>query len=1042
MIFSQPIESATPLRQAIRDAYLMDETACVQRCIEYANLDTTTREGVFQQACRIVQRLRDSADASKGLDALLQEYDLSSEEGVVLMCLAEALLRIPDPETADRLIREKLTQGDWVEHLGKSDSVLVNASTWGLMLTGRLIRLAPQTRHDLGAFLKNLVARGGEPLVRLALRQAMEVIGQQFVLGKSIEQALERRRQPEYQAELYSYDMLGEAALTADDARRYFDAYAHAIETIGRSEQADGWNAPGISVKLSALHPRYVFSQRGRVTAELSPRLMELVRLAKQFGLLITIDAEEADRLELSLDVFAQVYADPGLSDWYGLGIAVQAYQKRALPVLDWLMDLAQRHRRPIPVRLVKGAYWDTEIKRAQVEGLIGYPVFTRKSHTDVAYLACTRHLLNARSHLYPQFATHNAHTIAAVTTLAGNAEFEFQRLHGMGKALYALVRQHQPALQCRVYAPVGSHARLLPYLVRRLLENGANTSFVNRIVHREVPIEDVVADPIVRARDGGYEPHPRIPLPVHLYGERRNALGVNLADINELSALQAKMEAADAGEWRASPLIDGEQDGSEEEPIFNPAQRHHQVGSVSWSDPVQVNKALAAARRGYERWRITPADERARILEDAAAVLEANKGLLMTLCIREAGKTIADAAGEVREAIDYCRYYAREARQQLSMPRTLHGPSGELNTLGLCGRGVLACISPWNFPLAIFLGQVSAALAAGNSVVAKPAEQTPLTACQAVRMLYDAGLPKDVVSLLTGDGKIGAALVAHPQIDGVLVTGGTETAKTIQRSLAAKPGPIVPLIAETGGQNAMVVDSSALVEQVVIDAIQSAFNCAGQRCSALRVLFLQADVAPRIIEVLTGAMTELSVDDPALLTTDIGPLIDEHAQNAMRTHIERIKSQATILQRCSLPASTEQGRFFPPHAVEIESMSLLEREVFGPILHIIRFSANRLDKVIESINGTGYGLTLGIHSRINETVEFIVQRARVGNIYVNRNMIGAVVGIQPFGGEGLSGTGPKAGGPNYLLGLSTERTVSNNIAAVGGNADLLSIVE
>ncbi len=1041
MISERPFERPDPLRRAIRDAYLVDETSWARTLLKQAGIDAQTRDDIFAHACAVVRTLRETPGAQKGLDAFLQEYDLSSEEGVVLMCLAEALLRIPDAETSDRLIREKLSIGHWHEHLGNSESILVNASTWGLMLTGRLINLAPDTRNNLGGVLKGLAARSGEPVVRVAVTQAMEIIGRQFVLGETIEQALERSNRADRMRYLYSYDMLGEAAMTAPDARWFFDAYAHAIAVIGEHRRGSGVLAPGISIKLSALHPRYEYAQRTRVLKELTPSLLELARLAKQFELLVTIDAEEADRLELSLDIFHALYSDPALSDWEGLGIAVQAYQKRALPTLDWLAELADRYRRPIPVRLVKGAYWDNEIKQAQIDGLQGYPVFTRKSHTDISYLACSQRLLQSAPLLYPQFATHNAHTMCAVLALANGKDFEFQRLHGMGRGLYDLLLKQHDQLRCRIYAPVGGHAELLPYLVRRLLENGANTSFVNRIVHREVPVEAVAADPINLAGDTGYAPHPQIPLPAKLYGASRvNSQGLNLSDPAELEPLKAAMETADRQTWTAAPVVAGQTLGAPPHAVHSPA--HRSLQTVAWADMTHVDRAVTVADRGFRAWQATSPNERAQLLDNAADLLESERAALTTLCVREAGKTLPDALAEVREAVDYCRYYASLARHQLQASQSLIGPSGESNELSLHGRGVVACISPWNFPLAIYLGQITAALAAGNSVIAKPAEQTPLIACHALGLLQRAGIPNDVLHLLPGDRSIGARLVAHPDIAAVVLTGATDTAKSIQRSLAKKAGPIVPLIAETGGQNAMIVDSSALAEQVVADALQSAFNSAGQRCSALRVLFIQDDVASRTLEMLRGAMAELSIGDPAMLHTDVGPVIDADAQIALQKHATFLSENGSLIYRCVLSKATDLGTYFPPHMFEIESLSLLEEEVFGPILHVIRFAANKLDNVIEAINATGYGLTLGIHSRIEETIEYITRRVRVGNVYVNRNMIGAVVGVQPFGGEGLSGTGPKAGGPNYLQRLCTERTVSNNIAAVGGNPDLLSMID
>ncbi len=1032
-----------PLRQAIRDAYLADESACMQRCLGRITLDPQGQKRVFEKAYATVKQLRAEPGACKGLDALLQEYDLSSEEGVVLLCLAESLLRIPDAETADKLIRDKLLEGHWEKHLGKSESILVNASTWGLMLTGQLVRLTADTRSNLATTLRNLALRSGEPLLRVAFRQAMDIVGRQFVLGETIEQAMDRSDAKSAPRYLYSYDMLGEAAMTATDAKRYLDAYMHAVDVIGRHARHEGRRNPGISVKLSALHPRYEHAQRERILGELPERLMELVCRAREFDLLVTVDAEESDRLDLSLDVFDAVYSDPGLAGWDGLGMAVQAYQKRALPVLDWLADLAARQRRVIPVRLVKGAYWDQEVKTAQVQGLRGYPVFTRKSHTDVSYLACVCRLFEAAPWVYPQFATHNAHTISAVQVLGEGRDFEFQRLHGMGQGLYDLLLEQAEDLRCRVYAPVGGHAELLSYLVRRLLENGANTSFVNRILHREVAVEDVVADPVEHSRENRYLPNPRIPLPAHLYrGQRLNSDGLNLADDADVATLQRALSEAGQRQWIAAPLVEGKNLQPPEYPVYDPARRLRRTGRVAWTSAAQVGEAVAAAARGFPVWQATAPGHRADLLERAAELLQSARAALMYLCIREGGRTVRDAAAEVREAVDYCRYYAWLAREQMASPSPLTGPSGESNELRLHPRGVFACISPWNFPLAIYLGQITAALAAGNSVVAKPAQQTPLIAHYAASLLHQAGVPAHALHVLPGDGDTGARLVAHPDIAGVVFTGSTETAKRIQRSLAEKAGPIVPLVAETGGQNAMIVDSSALSEQVVADVLESAFNSAGQRCSALRALFLQEDVAPRILQMLTGAMEELCLGDPMQLSTDVGPVIDGGAVEKLHRHAEFLRRNGRLIHRCRLPEGTREGTYFPPHCFEIPSLDLLKGEVFGPILHVVRFAANELAAVVDAINATGYGLTLGVHSRIDETVDYVIGHARAGNIYINRNMIGAVVGVQPFGGEGLSGTGPKAGGPDYLKRLCTERTVCNNIAAVGGDPTLLSLTE
>jgi RHH-type proline utilization regulon transcriptional repressor/proline dehydrogenase/delta 1-pyrroline-5-carboxylate dehydrogenase len=1036
-----------PLRAAIGAAHLTDEAACVERLLREAAIDGTARWRVEGMAKRLVQAARQKRLSYSGLDAFLREYDLSSQEGVVLMCLAEALLRIPDAGTADRLIHDKLAEADWHRHLGHSRSLLVNASTWGLMLTGGLVSLEEEHKGEIGPFLGRLAARSGEPLVRLALKRAMGIMAGQFVVGRTIEEALQRSLRPDCLVYRYSFDMLGEAAVSRADVDRYFDGYSHALRVIaGTSAAGAPADRPGISVKLSALHPRFEYAQRERVMAELVPRLTELAELAAQADIGLTVDAEEADRLELTLDVFEAVFRQPALLDWQGFGLAVQAYQKRAVTVLDWLADLARHGARRIPVRLVKGAYWDMEIKRAQVQGLEGYPVFTRKAATDAAYLACVKHIFANHDAFYPQFATHNAHTVAYVLEVAGrNRDFEFQRLYGMGDALYSeVIGADKLDAVCRVYAPVGSHHELLPYLVRRLLENGANTSFVNRIGDERIPVDQVVTDPLEKIRHLSPRPNPRIPLPADLYGAWRNSAGIPMGDPASVAGLEKELAPMLEWTWTAAPLVDGQTLTGKTRPILDPWDTRRMVGEVTQADEAAVDKALAVATAASSAWDNLPADTRAGHLERAADLIEEHRAELVALMVREGGKCIPDALAEVREAADCCRYYAHRARQDFGEPLALPGPAGESNRLGLRGRGVFACISPWNFPLAIFTGQVAAALAAGNGVIAKPAGQTPLTAMLAVRLLHEAGVPVDVLHLLPGEGAtVGMALASDRRVGGVAFTGSTETAQAINRALAARDGPIPALIAETGGQNAMIVDSSALPEQVVADVVQSAFNSAGQRCSALRVLFLQEEIADRVISLLQGAMAELRIGDPARLSTDIGPVIGEAARMALEQHATRMAAEGRQLFRAPLPEGTEHGWFFPPCAFEIASLDLVRREVFGPVLHIIRYADGAgLDRVIDAINNTGYGLTCGIHSRIDETVEYLRRRIRAGNLYVNRNMIGAVVGVQPFGGEGLSGTGPKAGGPHYLHRFAVERTVTVNSAAVGGNAALLAMEE
>ncbi len=1028
---------ATPERARIQAAWLMDESQCIGALLPQAELSPPLCQQVTERATGLVRRVRSSRAFHGGLDAFLHEYDLSSEEGVVLMCLAEALLRIPDPATADRLIRDKLSQGHWDRHLGHSHSLWVNASTWGLMLTGKLVRL--ESDEHAGALLRGLVKQG-EPLIRAAVYQAMQIMGGQFILAPTIEQALECSSD-EWR---YSYDMLGEAAVTAKMADGYFQKYSHAIAVLGRNHQMDDvCAAPGISVKLSALHPRYEYAQRRRVLEEVAPKLQALARQAKSARIGLTLDAEEADRLELMLDLFERVFQSPGLKDWEGFGLALQAYQKRAGPVLDFLIELSRRVGKRIPLRLVKGAYWDTEIKGAQEQGLSGYPVFTRKVNTDVSYLALAKRILgHADAIFYPQFATHNAHTVAWIVENAGDVVYEFQRLHGMGEALYQALKAQGVKVPCRVYAPIGGYKDLLPYLVRRLLENGANTSFIHRLVDENLPVAQLVADPVEKVRGLKEIPHPRIPLPSDLYlPQRRNAQGVNLADPITLAELDQAMTKASRKPRQAAPVIGGEPKSGRFEPVLSPVDRQA-VGQVSQADAENIEQAFVLAERAAEAWDQTPAHERAEMLERAAGLLQGHRAELMDLCLREAGKCLPDSVAEVREAVDYCYYYAAEVRRLFAEPIPLPGPSGEVNQMKLHGRGPFVCISPWNFPLAIFTGQIAAALAAGNPVLAKPAEQTPLVAALAVELLHKAGIPPDVLQLLPGGPEVGASLVSDNRVRGVAFTGSTETAWAIQQKLADRKAPIAALIAETGGLNAMIVDSSALPEQVVKDALTSAFNSAGQRCSALRVLFLQREIADCLLDMLAGALDELAMGHPGKLATDIGPVIDAAAQDRLQRHCRSMDREGRCLARLKVPDTLSSGFWFTPVIYEIDGLHQLSCEVFGPVLHIIRYDADELDSVIDAINATGYGLTLGIHSRVEETIRFIQNRARVGNIYVNRNMIGAVVGAQPFGGEGLSGTGPKAGGPHYLLRFATERTVTVNIAAVGGNPDLWSLHE
>ena len=1039
--FVGPLASPPPLRAAIENACRADETAVVEMLLGEAALETTLKARIQARSYALVKEMRRRGKDAGGLDAFMHEYELSNQEGLVLMCLAEALLRVPDADTASRLIKDKLGDADWEGHLGRSSSLFVNASTLALMMTGRVVQLDESVTGDVRSFMRKLVSRSGEPVIRQSMVQAMKIIGRQFVMGRTIKEALVRARGDEKAGYRHSYDMLGEAARTMADADAYMEAYSAAIAAVGKESNRRGViDGPGISVKLSALHPRYEAAQHGRVMREVVPRLFRLAREAKEFDLGLCVDSEEADRLDLQMDVMEAVSADPGLAGWNGFGLALQSYQKRAFHVIDWLADLGKRHNRRLMVRLVKGAYWDTEIKRAQEQGFDGYPVFTRKVSTDVSYIACARKLLRNSETIYSQFATHNAHTLATVLELAGeNRDFEFQRLHGMGESLYdQIVGAGADSVPCRVYAPVGSHEDLLAYLVRRLLENGANSSFVNRIVDDSAPIDEIIADPWSRVAGLSDKPHPHIPLPPRIFGpERINAKGLDLSDPAVLRPLKAALENAPI-EWQA-----GVSDSGAPRDIHCPADHRRVVGRVYEAKATDVERVVTRASAASCGWDAVAVDVRAACLEKTADLLEENMPELLALCVREAGKTLVDSVPEIREAVDFCRYYAARARMDFGAPQLMPGPTGEVNEVSLHGRGVFACISPWNFPLAIFLGQVSAALVAGNSVIAKPAEQTPLIAARAIQFLHQAGVPEDVVQLLPGDGPtVGKPLIDDPRVSGVAFTGSTDTARAIQRALAQRPGAIAPLIAETGGQNAMIVDSTALPEQVVSDAVFSAFRSAGQRCSALRVLFVQNDIMAGLCTMLAGATEELVMGDPGLLATDVGPVIDGEALALLETHAERMAREATLICQAPLPTDCRHGTFFAPRAYRIDSLAQLDREVFGPVIHVIGYDGDRLDDVIDQINDTGFGLTLGVHSRVDSTIEHIRRRARVGNLYVNRNMIGAVVGVQPFGGEGLSGTGPKAGGPRYLHRFATERSYSVNTTASGGNAALMSLHE
>ena len=1021
--FGQDIQPQSVLRAAITSAYRRPEPECVPLLLGQAR--TASPEKVRTLAAKLVQSLRDK-NKGGGVEGLIQEFSLSSQEGVALMCLAEALLRIPDKATRDVLIRDKISHGDWRSHLGSSPSLFVNAATWGLVLTGRLVSV--NSEQSLSKALTRMIGKGGEPLIRRGVNMAMRMMGEQFVSGQTISEALANNRKLESKGFRYSYDMLGEAATTAEDAARYYASYEQAIHAIGKAAAGRGiYEGPGISIKLSALHPRYSRAQRDRAMTELLPRVVALTRLARHYDIGLNIDAEEADRLELSLDLLEALCLEPTLADWNGIGFVIQAYQKRAPYVIDFVIDLAKRTRHRIMVRLVKGAYWDSEIKRAQIDGLEGYPVYTRKVYTDVAFLACARKLLAAPEAVYPQFATHNAYTLAAVYHMAGQnyypGQYEFQCLHGMGESLYDEVvgsladgKLNRP---CRIYAPVGTHETLLAYLVRRLLENGANTSFVNRINDEAVSIDSLVADPIAEAMAvvplGA--PHEKIPLPVDLYmdaGPRRrpNSAGLDLTNEHRLGSLAAALLASAATPWRAAAATAAGADQIET-PVRNPSDLRDVVGHVVLANESDVDHVLETAAQTAPIWQSTTVAERAQCLRRAAQLMEMRMQTLLGLIVREAGKSLPNAIAEVREAVDFLRFYADQAESTLD--NDTHRP-----------LGTVLCISPWNFPLAIFIGQVSAALAAGNVVVAKPAEQTNLIAAQGLALLHEAGVPAGAAQLVPGLGEtVGARLVASPVVRGVMFTGSTAVAQIIAKTLADRlddDGRTIPLIAETGGQNAMIVDSSALTEQVVFDVLNSAFDSAGQRCSALRILCVQEDSADTVLTMLRGALQELTVGNPDRLSVDIGPVIDAEAKSGIEAHIAAMRAKGHRVTQVTLPPETDNGTFVAPTIIEISAISDVEKEVFGPVLHVLRYKRDNLDKLLNDINGTGYGLTFGVHTRIDETVRNVVSSVHAGNIYVNRNIVGAVVGVQPFGGEGLSGTGPKAGGPLYIPRLLSSR--------------------
>ncbi|MFJ3260031.1 trifunctional transcriptional regulator/proline dehydrogenase/L-glutamate gamma-semialdehyde dehydrogenase [Pseudomonas sp. NPDC086581] len=1047
--FAESILPQSVLRAAITAAYRRPETEALPMLLDLARLPKEQAAAASKMALGIAEKLRNQKNAGgrQGLvQGLLQEFSLSSQEGVALMCLAEALLRIPDKATRDALIRDKISNGNWSQHLGQSPSMFVNAASWGLLITGKLV--ATHTEAGMSSSLNRIIGKSGEPLIRKGVDMAMRLMGEQFVTGETIAEALANAANMESRGFRYSYDMLGEAALTEEDAKRYLASYEQAIHAIGKASHGRGiYEGPGISIKLSALHPRYSRAQYDRVMDELYPTVLGLVKMARDYDIGINIDAEEADRLEISLDLLERLCFEPSLAGWNGIGFVIQAYQKRCPYVIDYVIDLAKRSRHRLMIRLVKGAYWDSEIKLAQVNGLEGYPVYTRKPYTDVSYLACARKLLAVPESIYPQFATHNAHSLSAIYQLAGQnyypGQYEFQCLHGMGEPLYEQVvgkvadgKFNRP---CRIYAPVGSHETLLAYLVRRLLENGANTSFVNRIADHSISLQDLVLDPVLQveqmaAQEGTLGlPHPRIPLPRDLYGDARlNSAGIDLANEHRLGSLSSALLSSTNTVYVAEPML-GLADAApgEPQPVRNPADHRDVVGHVREASEADVNNAILGALSSAQIWQSTQPAERGAILQRAADLMEAEIQSLMGVLVRESGKTFANAIAEVREAVDFLRYYGAQASTHFA--NDSHRPLGPV-----------VCISPWNFPLAIFSGQVAAALAAGNTVLAKPAEQTPLIAAQAVRILLEAGVPAGAVQLLPGRGEtVGARLVGDERVRGVMFTGSTEVAGILQRNIAGRldaQGRTIPLIAETGGLNAMIVDSSALAEQVVVDVVNSAFDSAGQRCSALRVLCVQEDAADRVVQMLKGAMAEYRVGAPERLHTDIGPVIDEEAKGNIDKHIQTMRDKGRkVFQSARVDAEEiKRGTFVVPTLIELDSFSELKREIFGPVLHVVRYQRAELDQLLAQINESGYGLTLGVHTRIDETIAQVVGTAHVGNLYVNRNVVGAVVGVQPFGGEGLSGTGPKAGGPLYLYRLLSTRpqdAVANQLKGDGAQA-------
>ncbi len=1034
--------SLSEIRSEIRRHLYTDEIECVEFLLNANQIDQSSSDTILSDARQLVEQSRINPHGRGTLDAFLQEFGLTNKEGVALMCLAESLLRVPDSETADKLIAEKISTGDWQKHLGHSNSIFVNVSTWALMLTGKVIHVEEFGNDN--HWYEGMLNRIGESVIRNALLQAMKILGGQYVLGRTVSEAMKNGRQENTPETRFSFDMLGEGARTKKDAKKYVEAYMSAIHILGQeSKGKDVVCSDGISIKLSALHPRYESLKYERVMAELYPTLVNLAVTAKQYNIGLNIDAEEASRLDISLTLFEMLAKEACLAQWEGLGFVLQAYQKRSTFVAEWLIALAKETKRKIMVRLVKGAYWDSEIKHAQESGFEDYPVYTRKVNTDLSYQICAQILLGSQNYIFPQFATHNAHTIACIKYLGKNKQYEFQRLHGMGHVLFEeLNRYVGEPYSVRVYAPVGAHKDLLPYLMRRLLENGANSSFVNRFLDEATPVEDLIHDVVYMAEHNKAYRHPRIPIPEQIFMNsdfsRKNSKGIDLNDYCTSHSLLKEIQTHSKKEHIGGSIINGGKITGKES-VYSPA-KNNLVGYSCNATQADIDKSFRIARESQAKWNSLGGARRAEILEAIACSIETHKAELLHLIIYEAGRTIGDSINELREAVDFCRYYALLARKHFSEPIQLPGPTGEVNELSLHGRGVFVCISPWNFPLAIFTGQIVAALAAGNCVIAKPAEQTPLIATKAIELMHQSGVPADVLQLVVGGGTVGASLVKDKGVSGVAFTGSTETAKNIQRALADSDGAIIPFIAETGGINTMIVDSTALLEQVVDDVISSAFLSAGQRCSSLRVLYIQSDIWDELILMLIGACDELNVSEPWKLDTDIGPVIDNAAHNALQIHIERMRKEAKILYQHPLNKLPIDGTYMGPHIFEVDSLLSLEKEVFGPVLHVIKYEGSKLDDVLSDVNNCEYGLTLGVHTRLTSRSRYIFSKVNVGNTYINRNMVGAVVGVNPFGGLGLSGTGPKAGGPHYLFRFSTEKTLTVNSVATGGDTKLLSL--